>query len=69
MKIDYDIVAFVQKLKPETLGQRVAMEQTLQRKRDAGGLTQSPVIAVMNPKWYHPTVEQLDDLWQELTGV
>lgn len=68
MKIDYDIVAFVQRLKPETLGQRVAMEQTLQRKRDAGGLMQ-PVIAVMKPDWYHPTVEQLDDLWQELTGV
>lgn len=34
MKIDQDIIDKVDAMNPKTLGQRVAIEQTLQRKRD-----------------------------------
>lgn len=59
MKIDPDITEYVRRIHPNSLGQQVAMEQTLQEKRNQGGK-----LAGRSLFWradqFPPEVEDLD---------
>ena len=59
MKIDPDIVEYVKRIHPNSLGQQVAMEQTLQEQRNKGGQ-----LAGRSLFWradqFPPDVEDLD---------
>lgn len=64
MNIDADIREYVDGMNCSTLGQQVAIEVTLQEKRNR----EEPLLHVPSPNWYRPTVAQINHWWEDATS-
>jgi hypothetical protein len=75
-RIDPDIQRYVEEMEPRNLGQRVAIENTLQRRRDDGlvvlgverGSLNPPTTAYRIGWWTHKWWPTRELLWRALTG-